>query len=34
VDAAEEAAGVAQPKRIKELLIAQRQQSPTESHFQ
>ncbi len=27
VDAAEEAAGVAQPKRIKELLIAQRQQS-------
>ncbi len=28
VDAAEEARGVAQPKRIKELLIAQRQQSP------
>jgi uncharacterized membrane protein YdbT with pleckstrin-like domain len=29
-DAAEEARGVAEPKRIKELLIAQRQQSPTE----
>ena len=29
VDAAEEARGVAQPKRIKELLISQRQQSPT-----
>jgi uncharacterized membrane protein YdbT with pleckstrin-like domain len=30
VDAAEEARGVAEPKRIKELLIAQRQQSPAE----
>ena len=29
VDAAEEARGVAQPKRIKELLISQRQQSAT-----
>ena len=29
VDAAEEARGVAQPNRIKELLISQRQQSPT-----
>ena len=29
VDAAEEALGVAQPKQIKELLISQRQQSPT-----
>lgn len=29
VDAAEEARGVAQPNRIKELLIARRQQSPT-----
>jgi membrane protein YdbS with pleckstrin-like domain len=28
VDAAEEACGVAQPKKIKELLISQRQQSP------
>jgi uncharacterized membrane protein YdbT with pleckstrin-like domain len=30
VDAAEEARGVADPKRIKELLIAQRQQPPAE----
>ena len=29
VDAAEVARGVAEPKRIKELLISQRQQSPT-----
>jgi uncharacterized membrane protein YdbT with pleckstrin-like domain len=29
VDAAEEARGVAEPKRIKEMLIWQRQQSPT-----
>lgn len=29
VDAAEEARGVAQPKRIRELLISQRQQGPT-----